>query len=83
MVEQAYTTMLLGEAVASQRARREVMAPKEPRDLERIGRIGKAGLLLVSDRTPSQEWESFPRQSPKPTRERLGPLKSRKPVGKR
>jgi hypothetical protein len=52
------------------------MAPKEPRELEGIGRIGKAGLLLVSDRTPSQEWESFSRQSPKPTRERLGPVRS-------
>ena len=39
-------------------------------------------LKLVSGRTRHIEWESFPRREPKLARERLGPLKSRKPVGK-
>jgi hypothetical protein len=39
-------------------------------------------LKLVSGRTRPIEWESFPRREPKLARERLGPLKSRKPVGK-
>jgi hypothetical protein len=50
------------------------MAPREPRDKEQIGWNGEAGLFLVSDRTPSREWESFPRQEPKLARERLGPV---------
>ena len=37
-------------------------------------------LRLVSDRVRSFEWA---RKEPKPARERLGPLKSRKLVGKR
>jgi hypothetical protein len=34
------------------------MAPKEPRDKQERS---KTGLLLVSDRTPEGEWESFER----------------------
>ena len=37
-------------------------------------------LRLVGDRVRSFEWQSFPRREPKPARERLGPLKPRKPV---
>jgi hypothetical protein len=29
------------------------MAPKEPQDKDEIGRVGQAGLVLVSDRTLS------------------------------
>ena len=32
------------------------MAPKNPKDKEQIGRVGEAGLFLVSDRTLSWEW---------------------------
>jgi hypothetical protein len=35
------------------------MAPKEPQDKDEIGRVGQAGLVLVSDRTLSWDWESF------------------------
>ena len=41
------------------------MAPKNPKDKEQIGRVGEAGLFLVSDRTLSWEWESLPRRDPK------------------
>jgi hypothetical protein len=34
-------------------------------------------LRLVSDRTASWEWESYPRREPKPARERLSPLRKR------
>ena len=54
------------------------MASKEPRDKEQIGRIGEAGLVLVSDRTLSWEWESLPRNERRP-RDRLGPLAPWKP----
>ncbi len=47
-----------------------------------LGRCGGLELRLVSDRVASWEWESYPRREPKPARERLGPLKSRKPVAK-
>ena len=40
-------------------ARRAMMAPKEPQDKDEIGRVGQAGLVLVSDRTLSWDWESF------------------------
>jgi hypothetical protein len=50
------------------------MAPKKPRDREQIGRTGEAGLFLVYDRTPAREWESYPRDSRKLARERLGPV---------
>ena len=36
------------------------MAPKNPKDKEQIGRVGEAGLFLVSDRTLSWEGESLP-----------------------
>ena len=42
------------------------MAPKNPKDKEQIGRVGEAGLFLVSDRTLSWEWDSLPRRDPKP-----------------
>ena len=48
------------------------MAPKNPKDKEQIGRVGEAGLFLVSDRTLSWEGESLPRRDPKPAFERLG-----------
>ena len=48
------------------------MAPKNPKDKEQIGRVGEAGLFLVSDRTLSWEGESLPRRDPKPACERLG-----------
>ena len=32
-------------------ARRAMMAPKEPQDKDEIGRVGEAGLVLISDRT--------------------------------
>jgi hypothetical protein len=54
------------------------MAPKNPKDKELIGRVGEAGLVLVSDRTPSREWDSLPRWDPKAARERLGPIRSSK-----
>jgi hypothetical protein len=44
----------------------EVMAPKNPKDEEQVGRVGEVGLFLVSDRTLSSEWESLPRRDPKP-----------------
>ena len=53
------------------------MAPKDQKEKEAIGELGERGLILVSDRTLSSEWESFPRREPKPARERLGPLKPR------
>jgi hypothetical protein len=59
------------------------MAPKNPKDKEQIGRVGEAGLFLVSDRTLSWEWESLPRRDPKPACERLDPIRSRKTRGKR
>ena len=49
------------------------MAPKEPRDRERQP---EAGLFLVSDKAPPQEWESYPRYAQKPARDRLGPIRS-------
>jgi hypothetical protein len=52
------------------------MAPREPRDKEQIGRIGETGLMLVSDRTSSWEWESLARREVKRARERLGPIMS-------
>jgi hypothetical protein len=36
-----------------------MMAPKNPKDKEQIGRVGEAGLFLVSDRTLSWEGESL------------------------
>jgi hypothetical protein len=48
------------------------MAPKEPR----IAGRGETGLILVSDRTGSWEWESIPRLACRPARERLGPIRS-------
>jgi hypothetical protein len=54
---------------------RTVMAAKDRKDKEKIGEIGERGLFLVSDRTPSWEWESLPRREPKRALERLGPLK--------
>ena len=48
------------------------MAPKNPKDKEQIGRVGEAGLFLVSDRTLSWEWDSLPRRDPKAAWERLG-----------
>ena len=65
------------------RPRRELMAPKNPKDKEPIGRIGEAGLFLVSDRTVSWEWDSFPRRDPKAAWERLGPIRSSKTRAKR
>jgi hypothetical protein len=59
------------------------MAPKYPKDKKQTGRVGEAGLFLVSDRTLSWEWESLPRRDPKPACERLGPIRSRKTRGKR
>jgi hypothetical protein len=56
------------------------MASKEPRDKEQIGDTDEAGLFLISDRTLSPYWESFPRREPKPARERLGPLQSDRAV---
>ena len=41
------------------------MAPKNPKDTEQIGRVGEAGLFLVSDRILSWEGESLPRRDPK------------------
>ena len=52
------------------------MAPKNPKDKEQIGRVGAAGLFLVSDRTLSWEWQSLPRRDPKPAWERLGPIRA-------
>ena len=52
-------------------------------DKEQIGRIGEAGLFLVSDRSPRGEWESFPRREPKPAKERLDPIKSSNTWAKR
>ena len=43
----------------------KLMAPKNPKDKEQIGRVGEAGLFLVSDRTLSWEWDSLPRRDPK------------------
>ena len=51
-------------------------------DKEQIGRIGEAGLFLVSDRSPRGEWESFPRREPKPAKEQLDPS-SRATLGPR
>jgi hypothetical protein len=51
------------------------MAPKEPRDKDQIAGRGETGLILVSDRTGSWEWESISRLG-KPARERLGPIRS-------
>jgi hypothetical protein len=59
------------------------MAPKNPKDKEQIGRVGEAGLFLVSDRILSWEWEGLPRRDPKPACERLDPIRSRKTRGKR
>jgi hypothetical protein len=42
----------------------------------------KDQIRLVSDRVASWEWESFARREPRRARERLGPLKPRKPVAK-
>ena len=36
-----------------------MMAPKNPKDKEQIGRVGEAGLFLVSDRTLSWEGRAF------------------------
>jgi len=35
------------------------MAPKESRDKDQIGRVGEAGLVLVSDLAPSSPDESY------------------------
>ena len=59
------------------------MAPKNPKDKEQIGRVGEAGLFLVSDRTLSWEWDSLPRRDPKAAWERLGPIRSSKTRAKR
>lgn len=59
------------------------MAPKNPKDKEQIGRVGEAGLFLVSDRTLSWEGESLPRRDPKPAFERLGPIRSSNTSAKR
>ena len=59
------------------------MAHKNPKDKEQIGRVGEAGLFLVSDRTLPWERESLPRRDPKPACERLGPIRSRKTTGKK
>jgi hypothetical protein len=59
------------------------MAPKEPRDKDQFASRSETGLILVSDRTVSWEWDTYPRREPKPARERLGPLKSRSAVAKR
>ena len=40
------------------------MAPKEPQDKGQIGRVGEAGLFVVSDRTPVWEWQSSTRATP-------------------
>lgn len=48
-----------------------------------ISRCGQSPIRLVSDRVRSFEWESYARREPRRARERLGPLKSRKPVAKR
>jgi len=53
------------------------------KDKEQIGRVGEAGLLLASDRSPRREWESFPRKEPKPAKERLDPVRSRSTWAKR
>jgi hypothetical protein len=53
------------------------------KDKEQIGRVGEAGLFLVSDRSPRREWESFPRKEPKPAKERLNPVRSRNTWAKR
>jgi hypothetical protein len=60
-----------------------LMAPKNPKDKEQIGRVGEAGLFLVSDRTLSWEWDSLPRRDPKAAWERLGPIRSSKTRAKR
>jgi hypothetical protein len=52
------------------------MAPREPRDKDQFVSRGETGLILVSDRTVSWEWESIPRLACKPARERLGPIRS-------
>ena len=59
------------------------MAPKNPKDKEQIGRVGEAGLFLVSGRTLSWEWDSLPRRDPKAAWERLGPIRSSKTRAKR
>ena len=53
------------------------MAPKDHEDKEEISELAERGLILVSDRTRSWEWENLPRRVPKRARERLGPLKPR------
>jgi hypothetical protein len=52
------------------------MASKEPRHTEQVGDTDKAGLFLISDRTPARDWESFSRCELKPPQERLGPIRS-------
>jgi hypothetical protein len=54
------------------------MAPKKPQDKEQIGRVGEAGLFVVSDRTPVWEWQSFPREQRR-QRDRSRPLDPWKP----
>ena len=61
----------------------KLMAPKNPKDKEQIGRVGEAGLFLVSDRTLSWEGESLPRRDPKPAFERLGSIRSSNTSAKR
>ena len=60
-----------------------MMAPKNLKDKEQIGRVGEAGLFLVSDRTLSWEGGSLPRRDPKPACERLGPIRSSNTRAKR
>jgi hypothetical protein len=52
------------------------MASKEPRDKDQFASRGETGLILVSDRTASWEWESIARLARRPGRERLGPIGS-------
>ena len=59
------------------------MAPKNPKDKEQIGRVGEAGLFLVSDRILSWEGESLPRRDPKAAFERLGSIRSSNTSAKR
>ena len=60
-----------------------MMVSKNPKDTGQIGRVGEAGLFLVSDRTLSWEGESLPRRDPKAAFERLGPIRSSKTRAKR
>ena len=62
--------------------RRAMIVDREA-GLTHLGRCGLPPVRLVVENTRSWEWESLPRREPKPPRERLGPLKSRKALAKR